>query len=235
MNEKDGNRYLFGGADTRNPPLTNDGSLETYIQGQFSDWLDTSIDTDTFISSYRETTQLTDTIVGYSAALSSGQAKSSFIRVDSTTEIDYTVLANDSGFRDIMAATSMIENIDAMMDEVTLDPGDPSGTVTAPGATTDEQSENFYKMFNDLAAMINGALDRLETVKFNLSQTQAQITQIKENHNLEKNIMQENISQVEDVDINEVAVKLNSLQLQLEASFRVTASLQQFSLAAFLN
>ena len=235
MNIQDGDRYLFGGADTTNPPVTDTGSLDTYVQGQFSDWLDATIDTDEFIDSYRDRSALNDTVMGYSSALSSGQAKSSFIRVDERTEIDFTIFANDSGFRDILAATSIIENIDATMDKVAYEEGDAAGTITAPGADKDAQNSNFYKMFNDVIAMLNGALDRVETVQFNLSQTQAQISNIKENNELEKNIMLENIAEVEDVDVNEVAVTLNTLQLQLEASYRVTASLQQFSLASFLG
>lgn len=128
----------------------------------------------------------------------------------------------------------MIMTVSETMDEVTLDPDDPAGTVTAPGATAAEQSDNFYKMFNDVATMLSGALDDMEQTQYRLSQIQAQTIQIKENHDFEKSILLDNISEAEDIDLNETAVKLNALQIQLEASFRVTASIRDLRLANFL-
>ena len=106
--------------------------------------------------------------------------------------------------------------------------------MTAPGATKQEQNHNFFLVFNDLAATINAALDRIDLVEYDIGNVQAQISQIDHNYRQEKNILQDNISSVEDVDINEVAVKLNALATQLQASYQVTGFVQQLSLANFL-
>jgi flagellin-like hook-associated protein FlgL len=82
--------------------------------------------------------------------------------------------------------------------------------------------------------MLTGALDQIDTQRFNLSQKQAQIMQIQQGHKQEQATLLDTISNVEDADMNEVAVKLNAMQVQLEASFRVTASLQGLSLVNFL-
>ena len=50
----------------------------------------------------------------------------------------------------------------------------------------------------------------------------------------EQAILQNQISDVEDVDINEVAIKLNLLQIQVQASFRVTAAIGELSLVNFI-
>jgi flagellar hook-associated protein 3 FlgL len=235
MNERDGDRFLFGGAETLSQPLNDTGTMDTYLQAQISDWLSAGIDTDELIDSYRDRGQLTDTLMGYSVPLSAGSAKNVFVRVDDNVEVDYTVFANNKGFRDIIVVAGMLENMGKLMDEVSLDPDDPVGTVTAPGATRDEQNENFFAMFNDLARMLNGALDGLETVEANLSQAQARIHDIGENHKVEKNVLLNTIGDIEDADMNEVAVKLNALQIQLEASYRVTASVAGLSLVNFLS
>lgn len=236
INLQDGDRYLFGGAETRNPPLANSGTMQTYMVTQLDDWVNANITTDQLIDGYRNRSSLTDTLVGYSAPLSAGTAKSVYVRVENNTEIDYTVFANSQGIRDIIAGVNMLAQVDQVIDEVTLDPDDPPppGTITAPGATRQEQNDNFYKFFNDIAAMMNNALDSVDTELYSLSQSQAQLAKIKESHNIDRNILKNTVSEVEDADMNDVAIKLNMLQIQLEASYRVTASLSGLSLVNFL-
>lgn len=237
INTQDGDRYLFGGSETTTQPMTDTGSMQTYMIKQLNDWVNGSTNTDQLISSYSDDTQLTDTIVGYSATLSSGNAKNVNVRVDDNSEIDYTVLANTPGIRDIVAAVNMLGNVDQVIDQVSNDPNNPAppGTTTAPGADKQEQNNNFYKFFNNLAAMMNRALDKVDSKLYSLSQSQAQIAKIKDAHTLDQSILKDTVSSVEDVDMNEVAVKLNALQNQLEASYRVTASISSLSLVNFLR
>ena len=240
LNEKDGDRYLMSGATTLEKPLTNTGGLDTYTSKQVTDWVNGTITTDQFMQSYKDRTQLTDTVVGYSAELSSGTAKNVTIRVDDNAEVEYTVKANSQPFRDILVAISMMKNIDKVLDEVTVDlddtlPPGPGSPVVPPGATNAERNENFYRVFNDIATMMNKALDQLDTESFKLSQAHAQITQIADNHKVEKNALAATIDNVENVDINEVALKLNTLTIQLEASYRVTATVSSLNLSQFLR
>lgn len=235
LNEKDGDRYLLGGANTLTKPLTNTGGLDTYTTKQITDWVNGTITTDQFMDTYKDSTQLTDTVIGYSAEMASGQSKDVTVRVDDNAEIDYTVKANAEPFRNILIAISMMKNLDKVIDEVTLDPDDNAGTtVTAPGATKEEQNDNFYRVFNDIAVMMNEAMDQIDTERFKLAQAQAQIAQIGDNHKVEKNTLLSTIAGVEDVDINEVAMKLNTLTTQLEASYRVTAVVSSLNLTKFL-
>jgi flagellin-like hook-associated protein FlgL len=60
------------------------------------------------------------------------------------------------------------------------------------------------------------------------------MTRLTEDYKTEKNTLSGIIGDVEDADPNEVAVKINSLQIQLEASYRVTASMSDLSLAYLL-
>lgn len=235
INERDGDRFLFGGADTLNNPFSDTGTLDTYVDTKVDDWINGTITTDQLISSYRDRSQLTDTIMGYSPELSTGQAKNVFARVDDNSEIDYTAFANEDAFRDIVAAAKVLGRVSAAIDKVALDPGDPLTTITAPGADSAEQNDNFFRMFNDLAAMINNALDKLDQVEYRLGNSQAQLKQISDNYRAEKNVLLGNISDVEDVDLNEVAVKITSLQTQIEASYRVTSFVQDLSLVNFLR
>lgn len=235
LNSQDGDRFLFAGAETRQQPVDNSGTLETYLQSRLEEWTTGTIDTDELITSYRDRTALNDTVTGYSATLTSGNAKNVYVRVDEQTEINYTVFANNDGLRDVLVAMEMTAQIDTVLDEVALDPDDdPLNTVTAPGADKAEQNDNFFNFFNDLARMLNSAIDKIDNNLYSLSQDQAQITRIMDAHEVEQNVLQDTIADVEDIDLNEVAVKLNSLQTQLEASYRVTATLSNLSLVNFI-
>jgi len=246
LNTKDGDRHLLGGADTSTPPITDSGVLDSAISTRINAWQAGTITNEELIADLDDRTiedgnldAITDTIVGFSSTLSAGQAGKVFVRIDEKSEIDATVFANDRGFRDIMVALSYIKSADLgpIADEVQID--DATGlpvtlTEGAPGADVDEQTDNFFEVFNFLSATVNRALDDIDQQRFKLENARARIDQVKSNHQQEQNVLQTAIDEIENVDINEVAVRLNSLQLQLEASYGVTARIQQLSLVNFL-
>jgi len=241
VNEKDGDRFVLAGAETKIQPLVDSGTLDTAITSLLGDWKTTGITTDELISGLQsrdasvDPNAVTDTIIGYSAPLSSGSVKNIYVRVDDNTEIDYTALANESAFRDIIVAAAYIknENLPPIADE--LDPATLAVlTEGAPGTTLQEMKDNFYNVFNNMTTLVNNAIDRIDQARFKLESARARITEIKHSHEDAQNLLLGTIADVEDVDINEVAVKITSLQIQLEASFRVTALLQDLSLVNFI-
>lgn len=232
VNTKDGDRYLFGGSEATTQPLTNTGLLDSYAVSQVDDWLNNTITTDTLISNYHDRAVLSDTLVGYTASLSG--AKNVSVRVEDHTEIVYTTLGNADPFRDVIAATGMVRNLLGSLDQIRLETTDPPGTVVPPGADNDQRADNFFQVFNDIAITINAAVDQLDTEGFRLSQIQAQITKIGQEHEQAKNVLLDTISGVEDADMTDVALSITQLQTQLEASFRVTALASNLSLVNFL-
>lgn len=241
INRKDGERYVLAGADNLNDPLTDTGSLDAAISSLLSDWRGGTINNDQLTSGLRSRDAtanpyaITDTTVGYSPVLANGSARGVYVRVDDNTEIDYTALANDPAFRDIIVAISWFknDNIGPIADQ--LDP-DTFAVINsgAPGDTVEEMKANFYAVFNNMTAMLNNALDNLEAVEFKLESARARIDQAKLAHQQQKNVLLGAISDVENVNIDEVAVKLNTLQIQLDASYRITARMQELSLVNFL-
>lgn len=246
MNTKDGDRYMFSGADTSTRPLVDDGVLDSALATQVNDWKLGIINNADLIADLTDRTidngnldALTDTVIGYSATLSADTAGRVFTRVDENTEIDTTIYANDIAFRDIIVALSYIKNPDLgpIVDEVEIDAVTGLPTVItegAPGADIDEMTDNFYEVFNVITSMVTQALDQVDQQRFKLENARARINEIKLNHETEQSILQETVDEIENVDINEVAVKINALQLQLEASYGVTARVQQLSLVNFI-
>ncbi len=85
-----------------------------------------------------------------------------------------------------------------------------------------------------MVGLVSRAVDNIDQLTFNLENTRVRLDQTKQGYATERNLLLNTISDVENVDINEVAVRLNFLQIQLEASFRITARLQDLSLVNFI-
>ncbi len=251
MNQVDGDRYLFGGGDTSQSPINNGGLFSSAL-GQFvpdesdlsnpplvasgfiGDWGDGTITTEQFIAAYRGTT---DTVLGYSNAITTNTAGKTQVRVNDNSEFDYTTLANNSAMRDIVLALGVLKSLPP----VEYSPGalnDPTVTTIAedtPPFPPAEKQENFFQVLNDLTSMLNKAVTNLDQESFRLAQVQSQITIVKNTHTEQINTYKDIIGDIEDVDITEASVKITQMQTQIQASFQITAMLSQLTLANFLR
>lgn len=254
MNVQEGERYLLSGADTTTQPITDTGTLGTAISVQINSWKTGVITTDDIIADLQDRDPaatgnldaINDTIVGYSASLTAGNAGKVFVRVDDKTEIEYTALASDQGFRDIMVAAAYLKSgglgpiADVYAEPYTLgDPvlNDANGNPLngAPGATVEEQKDNFFAVITALLSTVEAALEDVDKVRFNLEAKKARLDQVQQQNTFEKNVLTNLIGDIENVDINEVAVSITSLQTSLEASYSVTSRVLQLSLVNFLS
>ncbi len=251
INQTDGERYLFGGADTTEPPLTDKGLFTSALgnflpdssdltnppliaTGVIGDWGDGTITTDQFIAAYEASS---DTVLGFSNALTSDTAGKTTVQVSDNSSFDYTKLANDTSMKEIIRALGVLKQLPP----VEFAPGalnDPTATTLATDVAPfppREKQENFFKVVNDLIGKLNKAVDNLDQLEFSLAQVQAQITIVDESYRDQIKSFQDIVAEVEDSDITEVSVKIKQLEIQIQASFQVTALASQLTLSAFLN
>lgn len=230
LNSRDGDRYLLSGADTYTPPINDTGAHATYMDKLLQDWTDGTITTDQLIASYTTTPETT---MGYSPALSSGQARDIYVRADVQTDVPYGVFANEDGFKDILNALTLVQQID--IDKISLEDDDnPLSTTTAPGTTPAEQRDNFFKLFEHLIGQVNNGMKELVKSQQYMDRVQLQLTNIQDGHKVDANNLTTTIGNIENVDPTEVAVKIAALQIQLTAAYQTTASLSQLSLTQYL-
>lgn len=251
VNTKDGDRYLFAGGDSDTKPIDETGLLSSFLgeyvpdetdltnppltaSGSIGLWGSGTITTDEFIASYRA---IDDTTLGYSAPLTSGEAGSLQARVDDNKELDYTVLGNAEGLREIILAIGVLRELPPPE----YAPGalnDPTATTFAddtPPFPPSEKQENFFQVLNDLGSFLSQAVDKVDDERFKLAQTQVQMEKLSKFYRFEKKAFQDTVSEVEDADVTEVAAKINSLQIQIEASYSVTAVISQLSLVNYIG
>ncbi len=244
LNTKEGDKYVFAGADSLEQPIKDNGTLDAAINTLISDWKNGTITTDELIADIEDRTAfsgnpnaITDTIIGYSASLSSDSAGKVFVRADENTEVDYTILANEDSLRNMIVALSVLKNDNLYPIVDVYEDGNYPGVPDAqgaPGATATEQQDNFYQLFNRLTQIVNESIDEIDQVRFRVENVRVQIAETSKSHADQKNLLQNTVSDIEDVDVNEVGLKISILRTQLDASYSATAISQQLSLVNFL-
>ena len=244
LNAKEGDHYLLAGADSSRRPYTDTGTLDAALNTLITSWKNGAITTDELIADIQDGTALagnpdaiSDTIIGYSAPLSNGTAGDVFVRADENSEFKYTTLANEESLRNTLVALAVIknENLPPIVDvyEDGVYPGIPD-VKGAPGATAAEQQDNFYQLYTALTQMVAESIDEIDQIRFRMETVRVQMIETKQTHGDQKELLTNTVANVEDADVNEVAVKISTLQTQLEASYRVTALTQDLSLVNFL-
>lgn len=239
INSKDGDRYLLNGADTGTQPFTDTGMLDSAMTKLITDWKAGTISNNDLISALTgNSDELSDTTVGFSAALSADNVGDISLRASDTQEVDYTVRANEDPFRDLIVGLAFLKNADLtpIADVYTPPNAPPSAPDVqgAPGDNVDEMKSNFYYVFDQVASMVDDSLQGIDSIGTRIAVASARAEEIQTQHQESQNVLAATISDVEDVSLDEIAVKISTLQTQLEASYTVTASTNQLSLVNYI-
>lgn len=244
VNTRDGDRYLLAGAADSVKPFENTGTLDAALSNLIGQWKDGTISNEELIADLtsgataNNPDAISDTIVGFSAELSSGNSSDVYIRASESIEVEYTVRANEEPFRDILVGLAFIasQDLQPIADAYTPPnsfPGTPDAQ-GAPGTTVEEQQQNFFAVLNAVQTSVENALDGLDGVRFRVENARARIDNLQQSHVDTQNLLQNTIANVEDANLDEVAVQISSLATQLEASFAVTSRVQNLSLINFI-
>lgn len=249
INRQEEDRYVFSGSDTLNKPLGSTATLDATMETAITNWKDeasgSNITTAEFIADLQDRVAtatnpdaFSDSVVGFNATITSGKAGNVYARIDANSEVNYTSLANNQGFRDVLVAVSFLksENLPPIAD-VYAEPytfGDAPVENGAPGATLEEQTEAFFEVFNAVESMITGAMKEIDKEIQNLELARVRLDEAAKVNRDQQNAAKSLIDDVENVDINEVAVKVGAVQTSLDASYRITALMREMSLTNFI-
>ncbi|HLT76111.1 MAG TPA: flagellin [Ferrovibrio sp.] len=217
---RDGDRFLFGGANyTTNP-----------INGQLSG-LPTAYAAGAVPGAFTPVTSDADfPIAGYGARanffLNNGPPFTAavyddFFNTASTTlysddgeQVSYGVSAGESGFQRL--ADALIRFRDATAD-----------VTAAP--------ETYQLRIDDAREQLNTAITELKSIASRNGYKQQQLREIQERHNRSLDVLKTRIGSIENADIAEVSVNIKNLQTSLEASYVITRDSLQLSLVNFLR
>ena len=213
MNANDGNKFLFAGSDTANPPMENFDKAEEEIKYQLTNWLDGTNGTQTMMDNMDG---LTDSQLGYSLGVQSAGGVQ--FRTDESQEADYTVKANGEGFKKMLIGLTALGNLKFPEDGV-----------------DDATNADFYEAVDGFYRMINDGVDEIRRARSSLSTAALTLGDAKERHTISKAAFLTNRDLIESTDLNDAVIRFQTLETQLQASYQTTAVLNEMSLARILR
>jgi flagellar hook-associated protein 3 FlgL len=210
LNTRFGDRYLFSGTDINNPPHDNAAGLNANFAAQVNTWITGA--PPTIASVVADASGFNDAALGYSGTLSAAGAVT--VRADEGTDINYTVLANEEGLRDVVRGLAIVANLQ-----------DP---------TTPAEQDNFWTVVNGAIQLIDEGSRAIDDEIGILGNKSRQMEDLLIQHDESQGALEIFIGQVEDVDLADAVTRFNSLELQLQASYQVTSTVRQLSLVNFI-
>jgi flagellar hook-associated protein 3 FlgL len=215
--------YLFGGINTQNVPVANytagstsknqvdadfqayfgfsqtSPSVSTITPAQMQTFLNTTFDAE-FASP------------AWNANWSSATDQTLSSRISATEVVDSSVSANQSGFRKLAEAYTMMTDL---------------GNTSMSQAT-------FQVVVDKAVSLVSGATNDLAVLGGTVGSIQQRITAANDKLNVQKDIFNTQIVQMEQVDPAEASVRVNTLQTQIQTALALTSQLQKISLVNYL-
>jgi flagellar hook-associated protein 3 FlgL len=210
LNLSIGGQYLFAGSDYASPPFIDDSALNSNFNNQLQGWLASG-----------NTAALTANIDGFSAAslgLSSGLASSGNVttRVNDTLNINYTVKADQAGFKDIIRALTLVANAPY-----------PSSTDTATAA-------DFQNVMDYALATAQRGVQAVNSTAQELAGKFVLVKAAQKQNDTDLALVQNQISALTSADTTAAIVQMQSLQVQLQSSYQVTSIVNQLSITDYI-
>jgi len=212
MNIENNGNFLFSGSDVANAPITDTNSINVNTTNEIANWLNGSQSTTDVLNNI---SAFTDSQMGFSGSLNT--AGNVNARVDTNLEIDYTVIADSDGFKEIMQGLALAANL-AFPD---------------PAVDTATESE-FHELLNETLTIVANGVEKLDSENFALAGKFNLMNSVSERHERDQLTFDKIVDDVENADATEIIAQIQVLQVQLNASYQVTSLVNQLSLVNFL-
>lgn len=133
------------------------------------------------------------------------------VRIDPNATVDYGVKANESGFEKLFRALYMVRN-------ATVTPGNIDRTT-----------------LESALGLAIESIREIPDIRSNIGSDRLALEQMKNRHEDFIVFTNEAVNKIESVDVAAAVTRISNEQVQLEASYMLTARLSQLSLAKFLR
>lgn len=214
LNIESNGDYLLAGSNTSVVPYEGSANLIANTQTEITAWFDGTQTVDQFITNIQG---LADQQLGFNLALNSSTPVTA--RIDDNRDVDYTVLANEPGFQDVVRVIGVLS-------ELTF----PDETNPAVFATGSE----YHQVLRELQNTLNEAIDSIRTSQSGLAIARTDLNDARTQHINDIGAFQTIVATIEDVDIAEAVARLQTIEVQLNASFQTISSASELTLVNFL-
>jgi flagellar hook-associated protein 3 FlgL len=207
-----GGRYLFAGSDTTSAPFIDDAQLNANYQAEVTSWLNGTNSTAQFSANVDA---FSATALGFNSSLSSSGTVA--VRIDQSTEVDYTVKADEDGFQELVRALGLMANLKV-----------PNPNVDVP--TTADLDD----MLGRVLAIARAGVAQIDLAQTDLGTKSGFINAVMESHEQDAAMLDGLIGDTENADMTDAIAKIQALQTQLQSSYEVTSIISRLSLVNFL-
>ncbi|MFH1157382.1 MAG: hypothetical protein V1721_00620 [Pseudomonadota bacterium] len=203
---------LFAGSDVTSPPFIGDTVLNSNFKTQVDVWLAGGQTNAQLIA-------VTDGFTSGNLGLAPGLATSGNItaHIDQNMDIDYTIRADEDGFKDILRALAFAAN---------LRYPDPATDVATPA--------QFDDILNNILSVVTNGVQEMNRTAQQLASKFDLLKSIRENHVSDLGMVTTQIDKMENVDTTTALVSLQTMQTQLTASYQITKIVSELSLVNFM-
>ncbi len=211
LNEQIDGRYVFAGSDFTAKPYEGRDNFSVQVADDVSDWLDGTLTTAQFMAKFET---YTDADVGFSAeVISAGNVA---VTADENFKVDYTVKANNASIKSMLVVSEIM------------------AAITIPSGGDVPSKDDLQTVIKTLSTKLYNSSEGIDATLVTLKASEATIAEVRKQHVFDTSTLQTLVDNVENVDITETAVRLQNIQIQLEASFAATAAAASLSLLDFL-
>ena len=209
LNEQVNGQYVFAGDDLHNAPFANQATLDANMSALVSGWMTGGT---TAAAVVTDAQTQTGTALGYSATgLTAGRV--SFM-ADDNTNIDYTQMASQSGYADILRGLSVIANL--------------------PQPTTAAEQSNYWEIVNGAISLLDSGATQVDTYQGLLGNKAKLVDDLLAQHKDMQGTFETFVGSIEDVDMAKVSTDFQALQSQMQMSYSVISMLKDLNLVNFL-
>jgi flagellar hook-associated protein 3 FlgL len=221
LNTKVDGRYIFAGSDIDTPPFPKANQFFTDVQTQVNSYAANGAP-----ATLTATTAIATDDTYFSAALQAPDPSPLKARVDRNLDISYQVRANGpelptppagqiAPFREILRSLATASNL-------SFDPNNPASF------------SDFQSLLNTTRTSLDSAAKLVDNHVGILGSASARMKALDTQHDETTVTLKQGVGDVEDVDMAETISKLQLVQTQLQASYKVTATLQKVNLIDFI-
>jgi flagellar hook-associated protein 3 FlgL len=232
LNEEYAGEYLFGGADTHNPPIPNPNAIATTgMAKEIGDEVATLDATNATTVLSAITGWATDDdplITPFSEYLETGEGKTEGRRnllASDNERIDYGILANRNA-----AVVSSGETTGSWARDLLR------GLASIAGLTPEKSQlgQSYTSFVTKVQEGLRSSVEALALERGALGVTEARLESVRTLHESVSVSLTLQVSDLEEVDMAKTITSFQATQTQLEASYRAIAMAQQLSLTRFL-
>lgn len=212
---KDGNRYLFSGANYSDSPIS--GQLSSIATQYAAGSTPGDAGYDDPLSVATDASSNPQPVYLNSAAASQDNFYDTdgiALYVDDGEQVSYGISATDPGIQRVIDALVRFRDASA---DISTDPN------------------NYQTRVDDALKQLRSAITELQTTASENGYVQQRLTEVQTRHANSTDLLKKRIAGIQEADVAEVSVNINSLQASLEATYTVLSDSFSLSLVNYLK